>query len=109
TLRETDFACRYGGDEFVVLSPGTPREAAVILADLLRECISAADVHVLAASHSDSPTMPEVSVSVGVATYPRDGQTLDEIMRVADKQVYRAKESGKGKISIRKSGRPPVN
>lgn len=93
TLRDSDFACRYGGDEFLVLSPGTPREGAMILAEMLRECISAADVQVLAFSHSDVPTMPEVSASIGVAVFPRDGQTLDEIMRVADKQVYRAKEN----------------
>ena len=98
TLRSSDFACRYGGDEFVVLTPGTPQNGALVLGELLRECISAADVQVLAFTHADAPTMPEVTVSIGVATFPEDGATLDDIMRVADKQVYRAKSAGRDRV-----------
>jgi diguanylate cyclase (GGDEF)-like protein len=84
--REIDVPARYGGDEFVVVLPETGREAALHVARRVASRLA-----------SDGEE-PQLSVSVGVAVYPTDGQTLDELLIVADRALYLEKASPKANL-----------
>ena len=81
--REIDVAARYGGDEFVVVLPESSREAALHVARRVADRLT-----------SDGED-PPLSVSTGVAVYPTDGQTLDELLIAADRALYAEKDSPK--------------
>jgi diguanylate cyclase (GGDEF)-like protein/PAS domain S-box-containing protein len=85
--RESDTIARLGGDEFAIVAPYTRPSEALVLAERLRACLDAA-IAVDGGSF-------EVGVSVGIASYPDDGATPDEILRCADASMYRAKTSGR--------------
>ena len=83
-FRESDFVCRLGGDEFVAVVPGFPDGRKTdIFVDRIRANISR-DICVNGLTFS-------LGVSVGVATYPQDGASLDELLVRADKLMYRDK------------------
>lgn len=89
-VRATDVAARYGGEEFVVVLPQTDKEHAERKAEQLRqECESEV-------SAGDSPG--RVTLSIGVATYPEDGTTDQELLRKADEALYRAKHLGRNRV-----------
>ena len=83
-LRTSDTACRYGGDEFVILLPELDaRASAVAAAEKIRARI--------AAPFTVGGTEITVTASIGVAVYPVDGLTYDDLMRVSDGSMYRHK------------------
>lgn len=88
TVREVDVAARFGGDEFVILqaAAGQPKQA-IALAERLLDVLPA-PIRLEAAEVT-------VSVSIGVALYPEDGETVDALLRNADVAMYRAKADGK--------------
>jgi diguanylate cyclase (GGDEF)-like protein len=83
---------RLGGDEFAVLLPGVPLEQAFLRADSLRGEIS----------HALEKAVPErrCTASIGVANYPRDAKSVDELKGKADLALYAAKEQGGGAVSL---------
>jgi diguanylate cyclase len=85
TLRETDVAARYASDEFAILLPGTGAEAAMNCANRLRHAVYATTVNV-------GNRMVRCSVSIGVATFPRDAREGKHLLAVAEKRMYRDKE-----------------
>ncbi|MFZ4714154.1 MAG: diguanylate cyclase [Bacteriovoracaceae bacterium] len=91
-VRDTDAVYRYGGDEFVVIFPNSPfsksYEIATRVLNKIKETIFLADE---GKSH-------HLSVSMGVAHFPTDASTKDEIINMADRMMYSAKKSGRGKI-----------
>jgi len=97
-VRAADIACRYGGDEFVIALPRTHAEDAVALAERvqvrLRETCAFA-----------SPPYPwgTITVTIGVACYPRDGdfERLEELVRVADMRLYEGKRAGGNVVAWR--------
>ena len=84
-LREYDFLARYGGDEFVAIVPETDPE-------FVREMIVRIEEEVAAFELIDKCGAVSVGVSIGAASYPSSGQTFDELIEVADRKMYRAKE-----------------
>ena len=92
--RGQDVACRYGGEEFSLILAGASREAAYRRAELLRE-----EVKRLAATHAGQ-LLGKITLSFGVAAYPGDGQTAEELVRAADKALYSAKAAGRDKIML---------
>ncbi len=86
-IRSTDIAARYGGDEFVVIFPNTSCKDAIQVAERIRSSIEK-DIRV----PSD---MTSLSVSIGIAVFPRDGLTPAELFDAADKSLYLAKNRGK--------------
>jgi two-component system cell cycle response regulator len=90
-LRKTDAACRFGGDEFVVVMPNTGREQAMQLAkrlhDRLRDELSRFSV---------AGTM--VTASIGVTTMTAEDQSYEATLKRADRALYEAKSLGKDKI-----------
>jgi len=88
TLRASDFAARFGGEEFLILLPDTPREGAVTVAEKLRSEIASAEVAGIGA----------ISASLGVAVLPTDAVEADELLRKADRALYTAKETGRNRV-----------
>ena len=79
--REVDVAARYGGDEFVIVLPEAGSEAAHHVARRIAQRLR------------DDGQRPQISVSIGVAVYPDDGTTLDELLVAADRALYSEKKS----------------
>ncbi len=92
-LRKTDIAARYGGEEFVILLPETHGDNAMICAETLRKKI---EQHPFPGR--ETQPLGIVSVSMGVAHYPDDGDDLDHLLHAADEALYRAKAAGRNKI-----------
>jgi diguanylate cyclase (GGDEF)-like protein len=89
-LRFTDVAARYGGDEFIVLLPETPAKGAMEVAERIRTRIADAPLEL---DHKRIVS----SVSIGIASYPEDGRTLDGLAAHADRALYLAKQDGRNK------------
>ena len=87
-LRDVDTLCRLGGDEFVVFLQEADAPGAEACAQRVLEALSAA-------FELDGMNF-SVGCSIGVALYPDDGKTLDELIRYADTAMYRVKERGRG-------------
>jgi diguanylate cyclase (GGDEF)-like protein len=91
TIRFTDSAARYGGDEFIVLLPETDAAGAYVVAETLRR-----DIAALTLRASDRNVRS--SVSIGMVTYPQDGTTIEQLVAAADVAMYESKRRGKNQI-----------
>jgi diguanylate cyclase (GGDEF)-like protein len=83
--RSIDTAARYGGDEFALVLPETKEFAAQQVADRVRRCLET------------DMEMPRVSLSIGIATFPQRGSTVQQLIECADRALYEMK--GKSKIA----------
>jgi len=91
-LREIDVAARYGGEEFAVILPETSASGAFVVAERIRLKI--------AQHFRRKRGGPKVTVSGGVATYPEDADTMDDLIRRADQGLYRSKAAGKNRMTL---------
>ena len=92
--RDGDIVARYGGEEFVLVLPGrTPAQAAAE-AEALRRAVSETPFNLR--RHRTTLT-----VSIGVAQYPRDGVTEEALLNIADDRLYAAKRQGRNKVCLR--------
>ncbi len=90
-LRASDFAGRYGGEEFLVLLPDTDGAGAVQAAEKLRSAVEKVDV----------PQVDQVvTASFGVAAYPVDALDADALVRMADRALYTAKGAGRNRVEL---------
>jgi diguanylate cyclase (GGDEF)-like protein/PAS domain S-box-containing protein len=94
SIRAGDVACRYGGDEFLLILPEATVEVALERAEKM--CSS---VHNLFVQSESRPPQP-ITFSVGIACYPRHGQTVTELLRAADAAVFSAKDRGRDRVEI---------
>jgi diguanylate cyclase (GGDEF)-like protein/putative nucleotidyltransferase with HDIG domain len=83
-------ACRYGGDEFLIVLPGLDKPSATAVAHEITERLGRAEFR------SDENSMVPVSMSLGVASYPDDGDTPSKIVAAADAAMYSAKRHAEG-------------
>ncbi|MEP7179178.1 MAG: GGDEF domain-containing protein [Pseudonocardiales bacterium] len=90
-LRESDFAGRHGGEEFVVMLPDTDIEGAVLTAEKIRAAI--ADIRLPGVDLA-------MTASVGIAVYPDHASTTERLERLADSALYVAKRAGRNRIEI---------
>ena len=91
-VRNGDLVCRIGGEEFVVIMPETTLEAAVVVAEKLREVVAASQFRL-----KDQPV--PVTVSCGVAAF-HQADIVDEVFERADQALYRAKALGRNRYCI---------
>ncbi len=97
--RDTDHVFRYGGDEFAFLLPGTDGAGALRVADRARDAVRrVAEQPVWMASRT------VVSASIGVATFPVDGTSPEDVLLAADRACYVAKRIGRGRIATAAEG-----
>jgi diguanylate cyclase (GGDEF)-like protein/PAS domain S-box-containing protein len=89
--RRGDFACRYGGEEFVIAMPNINLETAYERAENLRQSLNLLRVPYEYDSLS-------VTISMGIACFPENGQTRGSLLRAADQALYAAKEAGRDHI-----------
>jgi len=89
--RRGDFACRYGGEEFVIVMPNLNLETAYERAENLRQSLNLLSVPYESYNLS-------VTISMGIACFPENGQTRESILRAADQAMYAAKEAGRDHI-----------
>jgi diguanylate cyclase (GGDEF)-like protein len=90
-VRDTDRAIRYGGDEFVVVMPETPKCGAMVMAERLRERVAEGIFRTQA-------TVVSTTASFGVATFPDDGNEPMDVLAAADRAMYRAKAKGRNNV-----------
>ncbi len=88
-LRKDDVIVRYGGDEFIVIQPGLSGSEAYIVWERL--------INRLREREYDGI---KLGASAGIASYPEDGITFDELFRRADGRLYNAKRSGRGRVGV---------
>ncbi len=89
TARAGDVVCRYGGEEMVVLLPGTSLEEGAKVAERLREAVE---------RRNDQPG-PAVTISLGVASCPENTTQSDLLIAAADAAMYSAKRAGKNRVA----------
>src|SRR5581483_10110026 len=92
-LREYDVPARFGGEEFSILLPETRLAEAVQIAERIRRAVAASSFDVSTSSEAIRAT-----VSIGIASYPRDGADANELVHQADLAVYRAKLQGRNRV-----------
>ncbi|MBV8132450.1 MAG: diguanylate cyclase [Alphaproteobacteria bacterium] len=93
-FRNEDVPCRFGGEEFVVLLPGADAADAARRAEQLRSRVEALVVRYLEKS------LPTITVSIGVAGFPENGDYPEAVLKAADEALYRAKEGGRNRVEL---------
>lgn len=92
TFRTTDLVARYGGEEFAGLFPGMSFEDATRRLEALRARIEGMTIKL------DHGRGAKVTISIGVAVWPEDGETLSEALSLADYRLYQAKFTGRNRV-----------
>ncbi len=91
--REPTMAVRFGGEEFVILAPETDKKKARQLAERLRKMVAGFPFK------GKNPRSREmVTLSLGIATYPEDGEDCESLIEYADEALYRAKDKGRNLV-----------
>jgi diguanylate cyclase (GGDEF)-like protein len=88
SIRDIDIAGRYGGDEFVVIVPGTDATQCRYIGERLRKNV-------------EKTNSPHFTISAGIASYPYDARDINELIKAADEALYLSKEKGKNTTSHR--------
>jgi diguanylate cyclase (GGDEF)-like protein len=91
-VREGDAVVRYAGDEFVILLPNTPLEAAISIAERLLETTRSKSMENIPALYT--------TISLGLATYPQHGMTGELLIKHADDALYISKRNGKNRLTV---------
>ena len=87
--RQYDIACRYGGEELVIVMPDASIEDTIIRAEQIRE-----EIKQLELKHQ-SQSLQTITVSIGISCFPQHGYDVDSLIRAADSALYEAKNSGR--------------
>lgn len=93
-VRDSDIACRYGGEEFALILPDTTLDTGCQRAERIREA-----AHGLNLQHAGW-SLGKVALSAGVAVYPENGSDPATLLRAADQALYRAKHEGRDRVVL---------
>ena len=93
-VRCTDFVCRYGGDEFVIIAPHTDKKGGSVLGYRLLSMVVGLDLF------PEKDKKFNMTISGGLATFPEDGDNRDALISSADKALYEAKKMGKNRFCL---------
>lgn len=91
-VRTEDLVCRYGGEEFTIILPDITPEAALNRAEVIRKAVENLRTEL------DNDLYSSVTVSIGAAIFPKDGQSSEFLLRHADAALYRAKREGRNRV-----------
>ncbi len=110
-IRAKDVIGRFGGEEFVIALPDTGIDDATVTADRLRNAVAASPLAAMCAGVLDDPDLDpdtfHLTVSVGVAVYPADGITVDDLLLRSDRAMYAAKAAGRNRVRLAADVLPP--
>jgi diguanylate cyclase (GGDEF)-like protein len=95
STRGCDYVARYGGEEFAVILPETPKQEALVVAERIRASIAE---HLFTTTTGTS--IGNITVTIGLASFPEDAQEKRELIDRADKGLYQGKTSGKNRICV---------
>jgi len=98
SIRSCDYAARYGGEEFILILPETEAEGGVETAERIRNQIAEKDMG------ADGDPL-KVTISAGVASFPRDGDDPHSLIKRADAALYEAKRRGRNRVVLIGEGR----
>jgi two-component system cell cycle response regulator len=93
SIRGIDLACRYGGEEFVIVMPETDLHVAGMVAERLRRSIAGEPFAV-----NKATKQIEVTISIGLATLELKGEAVGDVLKRADNALYRAKHDGRNRV-----------
>jgi len=93
SIRKVDFAARYGGEEFVILLYSTTIDAAANIAEKIRNIVNNSSVNA-----DGSPL--NITISLGVSSYPMPSMSADDLVKNADTALYYSKEHGRNQVSV---------
>lgn len=93
-VRNIDRVYRYGGEEFVVLLPEVDKEGGLACAERLRRRVEQEPIE----GEAESQPSGKLTISVGVASFPLDGDTKEKLLEAADSALYRAKAHGRNRV-----------
>lgn len=93
STREIDIAGRFGGEEFCVILPDTDQERALLVAERIRQAFCEQKVRAYDA-------VLDVTISIGVATFPDDAHQKEKLLDKADRALYRAKNLGRNRVAV---------
>lgn len=96
-IRAEDIACRYGGEEFLLILPNSQLEVIQQRAEFLRE--GAMNLHVF----DNEKIFTGIAISAGIAMYPQHGANIEDLIRSADNALYQAKQNGRNQVMIAKN------
>jgi diguanylate cyclase (GGDEF)-like protein len=91
-IRQYDLACRYGGEELVIVMPDVAIGDTVMRAEEIRAGIKQLKLEY------DEQELESITVSIGVSCFPDDGITSEQLIQAADKALYQAKEQGRDRV-----------
>ena len=91
--RKKTVIARYGGEEFIAMLPDISKEGALAYAERVKEEVAGYPF-----AHKGKQPLGIVSVSGGVASFPEDADTIDKVIELADKALYKAKEEGRNRV-----------
>jgi diguanylate cyclase (GGDEF)-like protein len=97
--RETDIVARYGGEEMAVILPETDAQGAHAIAERIRKAAAAG-------THATEQGNIQVTVSIGLATWPGPGDSAEQLLEAADRALYRAKEGGRNRVAAANPASP---
>ncbi|WP_027013737.1 sensor domain-containing diguanylate cyclase [Comamonas composti] len=86
--RVDDLPCRVGGEEFLVILPSTNKPAALQVAERLRQRVASADFE----------GVGQITISLGIASWPEDSEDMSAVLKRADEMLYRAKHGGRNRV-----------
>jgi len=90
-VRFSDIPCRLGGEEFLLVLPGVPEEVALLRAEYFRDQIESMPI-----PHGTENL--NLTISIGVACYPKHGKIWEELYGAVDRALYRAKQNGRNRV-----------
>lgn len=91
-VRSSDIVCRYGGEEMAIILTNTDNESAIVTAEKICKAVSE---HPLKLVNGNDV---QVTISLGVSTYPQNGETTQDMIKYADDCLYIAKENGRNQV-----------
>jgi diguanylate cyclase (GGDEF)-like protein len=92
TIRKGDVVCRYGGEEFLIILPGSSASTTIERAETVRSRVE----RELKIIYNDE-WLP-ITISLGAAAFPDNGRTPDEVLKAADVALYKAKDDGRNRV-----------
>jgi diguanylate cyclase (GGDEF)-like protein len=88
--RDVDVLCRSGGEEFLMLLPNTNVESALQVAERLRHCVEQGQL----------PPVGHITISLGVAVWPIHADAIEQVLKLADRALYLAKQHGRNRSEV---------